>query len=76
MHTLTYFDQNCPICGRHLQIRVAFLGRRVACQHCRGEFEACDPGSKSYPPGDSGVALLKRAGELLGTGNDARTRPR
>jgi len=70
MHTSTYFDQDCPICGRRLQIRVAYLGRRLACQHCRGEFEACNPGSTAYPPDDSGLALLRRAGELLGSVND------
>jgi len=76
MQTSTYFDQDCPICGRRLQIRVAYLGRRVACQHCRGEFEACDPGSAAYPPNDSGLALLRRAGELLGTAGDEKPQPR
>ena len=67
MSNMTYFDQECPTCGRRLQIRIAYLGRRVACQHCQGEFEACDPESATYPPTDSGIALLRRAGELLGS---------
>jgi hypothetical protein len=65
MSTTTYFNQECPTCGRSLRIRVAYLGKRVVCQHCFGEFEACDPDSAAYPPSDSGVALLQRAEELL-----------
>jgi hypothetical protein len=62
-----YFVQECPTCGRSLQIRVAYLGRRVVCQHCNGQFEACDPASAAYPPCDSGLAILQRADELLET---------
>jgi hypothetical protein len=43
------------------------LGRRVVCQHCNGQFEACDPASAAYPPHDSGLVLLQRADELLKT---------
>ncbi len=59
------FVQECPTCGRSLQIRVVHLGKRVACQHCLAEFEACDPASKQYPPEDSSLSLLDRADELL-----------
>jgi lysine biosynthesis protein LysW len=62
-----YYMQECPTCGRTLQIRVAHLGKRVMCQHCSAEFEACDPASKQYPPHDSGLELLLRADELLAT---------
>ncbi len=62
-----YYVQECPTCGRSLHIRVAYLGRRVMCQHCNGEFEACDPASAAYPPFDSGLALLQRADDLLET---------
>ncbi len=62
-----YYVQECPTCGRSLHIRVAYLGRRVMCQHCNGEFEACDPASSAYPPCDSGLALMQRADELLET---------
>jgi hypothetical protein len=60
-----YFVQECPTCGRSLHVRVAYLGRRVVCQHCNGQFEACDPASGAAPPHDSGMELLKRADELL-----------
>ncbi len=61
----TNFVQECPTCGRGLQIRVAYLGRKVACQHCEGQFQACDPESSLYPPSDSSLTLLRRAQELL-----------
>ena len=66
MSTPTYFVQECPICGRSLRIRVAYLGDQVVCRHCQGQFEACDPASESYPPGDSSIMLMQRADELLG----------
>jgi hypothetical protein len=58
----TYFLQSCPTCGRHLQIRVEYLGRAVACDHCRGKFIARD--SSNSPPVDP-ADLLHRANELL-----------
>lgn len=60
-----YFVQECPTCGRNLQVRVKYLGKRVACQHCGAKFEACDPASGTYPPMESSLSLLVRAEELL-----------
>jgi hypothetical protein len=76
MSGVTYFDQECPTCGRCLKIRVEYLGKHVVCQHCRGEFEACDPDSASYPPSDSGIALMRRAEELLASAGTSKARPR
>lgn len=76
MSSTVFFDQECPICGRLLQIRLTYLGRKVACQHCHGEFEACDPDSAAYPPSESGITLLQRAGQLLTPEEEVRTRPR
>jgi DNA-directed RNA polymerase subunit RPC12/RpoP len=61
----TYYVQECPTCGRNLQVRVEYLGKRVACQHCRARFEACDPSSAAYPPTESSLSLLARADELI-----------
>lgn len=66
MPSQTYFVQECPTCGRTLEVRVQYLGRSVSCRHCRGEFVAMDP-SMGQVPEDSGIALLKRADELLAT---------
>ena len=77
-----YYVQECPTCGRRLQIRVAYLGRRVICQHCMAEFAASDPAGKSAAPVASDAlavsdghrepasdssSLLLRADELLAT---------
>jgi len=61
MSNPTYFVQECPTCGRRLQIRVEYLGRRVVCQHCQGALIAADPAMRR----DCGNTLLKRADELL-----------
>jgi hypothetical protein len=65
MASATYFVQECPTCGRNLQVRVEYLGKRVACQHCSARFQACDPASQAYPPEDSSLSLLERAEELI-----------
>ena len=62
-----YFVQECPTCGRNLQVRVEYLGKKVICQHCAAKFEACDPSSGAYPPIESSLSLLERAEELLET---------
>jgi hypothetical protein len=59
----TFFVQECPICGRNLEVRVTYLGRNVVCQHCGGSFTASD-GSVELSPEDSGLLLL-RVEELL-----------
>lgn len=63
-----YYVQECPTCGRRLQIRVSYLGKRVVCQHCMAEFAASDPAGKpaAAPISDSS-SLLLRADELLAT---------
>lgn len=66
-----YYHQNCPVCGRMLQIRVQLLGRAVYCQHCGGGFVALDDhtapsfvgGAKSTA--DRADELLERAALML-----------
>ena len=65
MSRSTYFVQECPTCGRKLQIRVQYLGKQVVCQHCSARFEAYDPSSAAYPPPASSLSLLERAEQLL-----------
>ena len=60
-----YYVQECPTCGRSLQIRVAYLGRKVVCQHCNRNFEATDPATNRVPAEQSGIDMLRRADELL-----------
>ena len=60
----TDFFQECPVCGRPLQIHVEYLGHIVACEHCGGQFVATDPFTQA-PSG----RLLHRADELLALSN-------
>lgn len=63
MSPVTYFLQECPTCGRKLQIRVEYLGRWVVCQHCHGQLQAQDDATGDGR-GSAGW-LLRRAEELL-----------
>ena len=76
MSNSTYFIQECPTCGRQLQIRVDYLGRRVVCQHCQGHLTAADSSSVRCDSGERGSALLRRANELLASAADHRPQPR
>ena len=64
MAVTTYFVQGCPTCGRNLQIRVQYLGKRVVCQHCSARFVATDSDNPAVA-GESGTSLLERADQLL-----------
>ena len=61
----TCFSQACPTCGRQLQVKVALLGKKIACPHCHAQFEARDPASRTPLPDDSSILVLQRANELL-----------
>jgi hypothetical protein len=65
MSSSVYFVQECPTCGRRLQIRVEYLGKKVVCQHCQGRFEALDPAGTLCDCAGHTNALLRRANELL-----------
>jgi len=60
----TYFVQDCPTCGRQLQVRVEYLGKKVKCQHCGAAFCAQESGAQRSAH-DSGDDLLARAEQLL-----------
>lgn len=70
-----FFVQPCPTCGRKLEVRVRYLGKRVACRHCRGEFEARDPAASDYEY-STAVTDLQRADELLNLLNSPPNYPR
>jgi DNA-directed RNA polymerase subunit RPC12/RpoP len=75
MSNSTYFVQECPTCGRHLQIRVEYLGRKVVCQHCRGSLIATDPSLVRLDEAASGSTILRRAEELLEVVSRSRRTP-
>jgi hypothetical protein len=64
MRGATYFLRDCPTCGRKVQIRVEYLGKRVACRHCHAVFEAIDPLQSAAKKSDSD-SILERAEQLL-----------
>ena len=65
MPSPTYFVQECETCGRNLQVRVEYLGRKVVCQHCGARFVVSEPGNSAAPATDTGSSLMARADELL-----------
>jgi len=67
MSNPAYFIQECPTCGRRLQIRVQYLGRELICQHCQGSMIAVDPTSLRFDDAEPKDVLLRRADELLET---------
>jgi hypothetical protein len=76
MSSATYFVQECPTCGRRLQIRVEYLGRRVVCRHCQGQLTAADPANMRCDCGGSADALLRRADKLLDSVAHRKMQPR
>jgi hypothetical protein len=60
-----YFVQECPVCGRPLQVRVVHLGRRVTCQHCLGRFTASDPALRRGPVTGREEELSQRVERLI-----------
>lgn len=67
MATSVFYVQPCPTCGRNQQVRVAYLGKAITCQHCHADFVAQQPAEKhaETPASESGLALLDRADQLL-----------
>lgn len=77
MAECAYFLQECPTCGRSLQIRVEHLGKQVVCQHCRGALLARDRAEASEaPPAAAAFSLIDRADELLDLAQQRRNLPR
>jgi len=60
------FLQECPVCGRPLQVSSNLNGRRVTCLHCGGRFLASYPVAGSLSPTSGASFLLQRAEELIG----------
>lgn len=64
MANSVFYVQPCPACGRNLQVRVDYLGKGIACQHCQASFVA-QQATRTPSPSESGLALMDRADELL-----------
>ena len=64
MPNSTYFVQECSTCGRKLQVRIEYLGKKVACQHCGAKFAAVDHSTGSVAD-EINLSVLERADELI-----------
>jgi hypothetical protein len=60
MSAMTFFYQECPVCGRSLRVPVKHFGRQMSCSHCQGEFSA----GKEALPEPSPAPAIGPAGEL------------
>jgi len=63
---LTYVVEDCPICGRPLEIAKETIGREAACGHCGGQllvFQAVDGETSVVTCGEAN--LIDRADRLL-----------
>ncbi len=59
------FLQECPICGRPLEIRKEYQGKKVACPQCGGRFLAFDVTRYPLDIWNPNSRLLHRADQLL-----------
>ncbi len=59
------FVQECPVCGRPLEVRVEYLGHRVSCLHCGGVFVASDSADRGNLLIERGNRMIRRAEQLL-----------
>ncbi len=65
MLRFSHFVQECPVCGRPLEIRVKYVGHEVACRHCSGTFQASDEIRRPDPVVERGNQLLRLADQLI-----------
>ena len=61
----TYYVQECPTCGRNLQVRVEYLGRLIVCQHCEARFEARHSDGENADSAISSSSLMKRVDAMI-----------
>lgn len=64
MYRHAIFLQECPVCGRPLEIRKEYQGRKVACHHCGGWFTAVDAACNPDVSNQNN-RILHRADRLL-----------
>lgn len=65
MARATCYVQDCPVCGRPVQVRIEYLGKSVTCQHCSGRFQASDPENPIRSDQRTNAKLMARVAELL-----------
>lgn len=71
-----FYVQECPTCGRNLQVRVEYLGRLIVCQHCEARFEASHSSDESAEGVLAGSSLMQRAEALISASESQISRSR
>jgi len=71
-----YFFQDCPTCGRHVRIKAEYLGKRMSCLHCEGEFTATDRESRFDAVETRATSVLQAMESLLSVPQPAMTAQR
>lgn len=66
MARLTYFIQECPTCGRNIEVPVEYLGLKISCQHCKGHLIAQDPSIAHCQSIGPSSGIYRHVEELLG----------
>lgn len=61
----SYHVADCPICGRPLEIQSQYIGHKLACGHCRGQFVVHETDDGLTTANRQGWSLLERAEQLL-----------
>ena len=63
----THFVKSCPTCGRTLQIQIQYMGKRVTCGHCNGQFLAYydDLAESAHSTTADKDDVMRRVDELL-----------
>ena len=64
MPMMTYFYQECPVCGRSLRVPVQYFGSIMSCSHCSGEFQAVGGEQSMSAISEEGL-LSERGTEFL-----------
>jgi uncharacterized Zn finger protein (UPF0148 family) len=59
------FTQECPVCGRPLEIHKKYHGKKVVCPQCGGAFIAVDAERDPWNIWDQNNRLLRKADQLL-----------
>jgi len=67
--------EECPVCGRPVAICRAYLGRRVVCQHCGGEFVATEDGDRAPEWMEKCDRLLEAADRMLAERSERQAAP-
>ena len=65
MFRYPFLQCSCPVCGRPLEVREDYLGQKVTCMHCHGQFVACKETTRHTGTMQVASSLIEQADRLL-----------